>query len=295
MILVVGLSSAWQRTLFFEHFQPGEVNRATRVIEYASGKGVNVARVATLLGAPASVLTLAGGHRGTLFRKALAADGVKAKIIPIAGETRLCQTVIADDHITEMVEESPSLDPVEVSAVVASYSSLLTRATMVVLSGTVPHGCGDNFFAQLATLAKKRNVPVIADTQRAQLLQVVQTRPLLIKINQAELAAATGVSDVADGARILMKKGAQQVVISHGAKAAMAFDGTACWQEKPPRVKAINPIGSGDAMLAGLAVGLSKGSDLKTALTLGLACGTANALTEVSGVIRMSDVTTLLG
>ena len=41
MILVVGLSPAWQRTLeFSQDIQLGEVNRARRVTETASGKGV---------------------------------------------------------------------------------------------------------------------------------------------------------------------------------------------------------------------------------------------------------------
>jgi len=49
MILVVSLSPAWQRTLLFDEFRPGEVNRVRRVIETAAGKGTNtVAHCATL-------------------------------------------------------------------------------------------------------------------------------------------------------------------------------------------------------------------------------------------------------
>ena len=109
MILVVCLSSSWQRTLFFPEFCPGEVNRATRGLETASGKGVNVARVAMQLGAKVRILTTAGGARGRLFRKALKEDGIPATIISTAGETRLCQTLIGRSNdpsplITEIVE-----------------------------------------------------------------------------------------------------------------------------------------------------------------------------------------------
>jgi tagatose 6-phosphate kinase len=71
MILVVGLSPAWQRTLKFSGFRIGKVNRASGVNETASGKGVNVTRVARQLGADVRLLTVAGGHRGKLLTQSL--------------------------------------------------------------------------------------------------------------------------------------------------------------------------------------------------------------------------------
>jgi tagatose 6-phosphate kinase len=294
MILVVGLSSVWQRTLFFQGFQPGEVNRATRVVETASGKGVNVARVATQLGAKARVLTTAGGTRGEWFQGALKADGVPATVVTVGGDTRICQTLIGlADHsplITEIVEETPALTPNEVDAVFSAYARALRQASMVVLSGTVPKGCGDDFYAELARQAKRREIPVLVDTQRAQLIQVAREQPSLVKINRTELAAATGKRTVASGVRELLKLGAKRVIISQGAKASLAFDGKATWQVVPPSIQVVNPIGSGDAMMAGIAVALSQGKPLLAALKLGIACGAANALTETSGVIRKHDV-----
>ena len=71
MILVVSLSPAWQRTLEFDRLALGEVNRAKRVIETASGKGVNVARVAKQLGADVLLLTVLGGDRGRRLERSL--------------------------------------------------------------------------------------------------------------------------------------------------------------------------------------------------------------------------------
>ena len=85
MILVVGLSPAWQRTLQFEKLIPGKVNRAKRVRETASGKGVNVARVASILGAKIRLLTVASGHRGELLEPRRAS----ASADPDAGACRL--------------------------------------------------------------------------------------------------------------------------------------------------------------------------------------------------------------
>jgi len=290
MILVVGLSSAWQRTMFFDEFHLGEVNRAQRVLETASGKGVNVARVLTTLGAEARVLTVAGGRRDELLRRALRSDGVSARIVPVRGETRLCQTLVSGGVVTEVVEESPALGPSEVKAVWRAFAGELRRAELLVLSGTVPRGCGDDFYARLARAARERGVPVVVDAQRAQLMGAVREGPMLVKINRAELAAATGKG----GVGALMRLGAERVVISHGAKAVLAFDGRERWSVQPPRVEALNPIGSGDSMLAGIIVGLRNGRSLNEAVRFGVACGAANALTETSGVVRMADVRRLL-
>jgi len=294
MILVVGLSSVWQRTLFYQDFKPGRVNRAARVMETASGKGVNVARVTTTLGERALVLTTAGGHRGRLFRAALRAAALPASVVPVAGETRLCQTLIGPGSVTELVEEAPALSPREINAVLSAYTRTLRKASMVVLSGTVPKGGGDDFYAKLARLAKSCGIPVLVDTQKAQLLQVIREQPALVKINVAELAEATGTASLVKGIRELSRLGARQIVISRGADPAIAFEGKTSWQVKPPRIGVVNPIGSGDAMMAGIAVGLVRGRSLPDALRLGIACGAANALTDTSGVIRLGDVKKLL-
>ena len=294
MILVVGLSSVWQRTLFFNEICPGEVNRATRVLETASGKGVNVARVATLLGAKARVLTLAGGQRGKLFRQALNVDGVGARIVPVAGETRVCQTLVGGDVVTELVEEAPALRALEVRAVLRAFEGELKRARLLVLSGTVPVGCGEDFYARLARLAKRRGVPVVVDAQRTQLLGVVREGPVLVKVNAAELALATGKKSVVAGVAELRRLGAGDVVISQGKGPVLVFEGNESWSVRPVRVKALNPIGSGDAMLAGMVTVLWRGGDLREALRWGVACGAANALTATSGVVRLADVQRLL-
>ena len=239
MILVVGLSSVWQRTLFFDEVRAGEVNRAKQVLETASGKGVNVARVAMILGAKARVLTVAGGGRGKLFQQALKKDGVDALVVPVGGETRVCQTLIGAGVVTELVEESPGLTKSEVAAVVKVFRRELRGARLVVLSGTVPVGCGDNFYARLARLAKKRGVPVVVDAQRAQLLGVVREGPVLVKVNAAELALATGKRTVKEAVRELRQLGAGDVVISQGAQPVLVFVGQKCWGVKPVRVTGV--------------------------------------------------------
>lgn len=266
MILVVGLSPAWQRTLEFQKFIPGTVNRATRVTEIASGKGVNVARVARQLGARVRLLTVAGGVNGVRLVRSLG----PASVVRVRAATRMCQTILAGGTATELVEEPGRLSRDEVAKVMRRFDRELSRARLLVLSGCVPAGCGDGFYARLIRRAKRAGVPVLVDVQGAQLLRAAQAGPMLVKINRTELEAVPGLPRVewlivTDGARWVTCRGAQT------------------FRVRPPRVKAVNPVGSGDAMLAGMAVALSRGESMRDAVRLGVGCGAANALSAVPG------------
>ena len=63
-ILVVGLNPAWQKILEFEVLEPGEVNRARSLVQLASGKGMNAAKVLRRLGHEVHLLQVLGGSNG---------------------------------------------------------------------------------------------------------------------------------------------------------------------------------------------------------------------------------------
>lgn len=297
MILVVGLSPAWQRTLVFEEFIPGKVNRVRQVSETASGKGVNVARVASILGADVKLLTVAGGARGRLLEAELRRQELSAHVVVVDAETRICQTLVSCSPPTELVEEAGPLRSSEVREVLHAFAAEVRKAKMVVLTGTVPPGCGDDFYARVASESQRRGVPVLIDAQQTQLMNALKRRPFLVKINRDELAAATrvkggGRASTLRAVRKLIRNGPQWAVITDGARSVCVSErpGDRALFLKPPHVRAINPIGSGDAMTAGIAVGLLRGQSMMEAVRFGVACGAANAMTAEPGFVRLPDV-----
>jgi tagatose 6-phosphate kinase len=297
MILVVGLSPAWQRTVLFESLIPGRVNRAKRVRETASGKGVNVARVASILGAKIRLLTVAGGRRGKLLENSLRETGIGARIIHVESETRICQTLLALNTATELVEEAGPLSAAEVENVMRAFAAEVQRAELVVLTGTVPKGCGNDFYARLVDESRRHKVQVLIDAQAAQLRNALRRRPFLVRVNRDELIVATRTKDgrrsgIPRALDKLMRDGPQWAVISDGAKRVCVGEGPGkhIVTLKPPHVQARNAIGSGDAMMAGIATGLLRGRSMLNAVRLGIACGAANAMTLEPGLVRQSDV-----
>jgi len=284
MILVVGLSPAWQRTLTFEDFSLEKVNRAKHVSETASGKGVNVARVAGQLGAAVRLLTVAGGPRGHLFIQSLRDYGIDARIVRVEAETRICQTLLADGAVTELVEEAGAMSRDEVREIEARLASQIRQAKVLVLTGTVPRGCGDDFYARLISKARARRIPVLVDAQAKQLANAVRAKPLVVRINRDEFRAVPK----------LAREGVEWFVISNGARSVSVLHGPKTMRFTPPSVKVVNSIGSGDAMLAGIAYGIWRRQSMTEAIRLGIACGAANAMTPTPGFVRIADVKQLL-
>jgi fructose-1-phosphate kinase PfkB-like protein len=67
-------------------------------------------------------------------------------------------------------------------------------------------------------------------------------------------------------------------------------DGARFWRLIPPAIKPVSPIGSGDSFAGGFAVALARGTEPIEAARLGVACGTANALTLQAGFLNRDEV-----
>ena len=71
--------------------------------------------------------------------------------------------------------------------------------------------------------------------------------------------------------------------------AALAADQDGVWHVRPPRVRVVSAVGSGDSMLAGITWGVVRGFALLEAVRYGVAAGTANALVLGAGGFAMTD------
>jgi tagatose 6-phosphate kinase len=142
-------------------------------------------------------------------------------------------------------------------------------------------------------------VPVLVDAQKAPLRAALAERPFLVKPNLEEAAATLDLpndeSDARAAVSALMEVGARWALVSMGATGSLLGGGPGnLWRIEPPRVEAVNPIGSGDSMAAGLLLALQRGSTVPDAGVYGTACAAANALTSTSGEVRPADVEDLL-
>lgn len=107
-ILCIGTTPALSRTIILNRLAVGEVNRASHVYEYASGKPINAARVLRAIGRAPAFIGPLGGARGACIRADLARCGIIDQSIEAPAETRLCVTVIDQEAATatELIEDT---------------------------------------------------------------------------------------------------------------------------------------------------------------------------------------------
>jgi len=300
-VICCGFTPCIQRMVEFSFITMGKVNRALRVTEGTGGKGTNTARIVKTLGGIPLLLGFSGGQRGRQLEALLCKEGIEFRFISVKGETRICQTLLetGNSHVTELVEEAPPLTSNDWKKMRELFQSLELSGAIVSISGKLPPGAPDSAYAELVEIAGAAGAEVLVDTPGVPLIQCLEFSPALVKINELELRELSSVwklfsndwkSPVA-GCRRLLEKGAEAVLITCGSKPAVYLDRNESFKMVPPEIEVVNAVGSGDAVMAGVAYELSCGKTMREALITGMACGAANALNPISGAVRHEDVT----
>lgn len=294
-IICCGFTPCVQRILEYKKIEKGRVNRASRVTQGIGGKGANTARMVGQLGEKSLLLGFLGGPNGRLVEKMLEAEGVESRHVEVAGETRICQTLVeaGESETTELVEEMPPVSESEWKHMLALVQAVDADSAVVSICGKLPAGAPVDAYAQVISILVAKGGRVILDAPGEPMLCALAFKPTLVKINDVELFEAVGGDDIVEAAELLLKRGAQSVLITRGGQSAFFVDQDQQLEIFPPTIDAVNPVGSGDAVTAGMAVALSEGAELHDMLIRGMACGAANALNLVSGLLKIEDVEAL--
>jgi tagatose 6-phosphate kinase len=272
-----------------------EVNRARNVSVAVGGKATNTARVLKILGADSLMFSFAGGGNGETVRRILDQEQLSCRWVETEAETRICQTLLSDDRdgCTELVENSPPLSAREWKAFVKTFAELENGFDRIVFSGNLPPHAPLDIYAELLSLTDGKKV--LIDTSGPSLLAALEHRPAVVKINAEEIRnTLKNAAPVGELAEELMARGAGAVGITQGKSQAMLFMPGAAYTFRIPQIEALNPIGSGDSVSAGIVFALAKGSSLPEAFIFGLACGTSNAMNLNPGVVKSEQIAELV-
>jgi tagatose 6-phosphate kinase len=294
-ILTVIAKPAVDKTAIIPDFRLGEIHRPQELIVLPGGKGLNVARAARTLGADVFACLLLAGHAGEWMMETLAKEGIPSAAAFSPGETRAAFSVIdsLNGRVTEVYENGPIVPPAAWQAFEDLVVDHAAGCGWVCLSGSLPFGAPPDGYAHM--IARFGTKPVLLDIYGPGAPQAIACRPLVVKINQAEAASTTGLPAAApaqalDAARRLCQMGAQSAVVTLGKTGAVGVDFSGqAFGWKAPLVAAVSAVGSGDAFLAGIAVGLQRGLSLPDCARLGAAAGAANTLAPGAGRFQRHD------
>jgi len=247
----------------------------------AGGKGVNVARVLHALGVPVTALVVVGGKAGARIVEELARDGIRVRPVEAPGESRTClERVDADARVTQVHGPGVQGSPVLAEALRAACREIPCR--WIAVCGSLAPGLPDDTAARLVEDAHGRDVRSAADTSGGALAAVAAAGPELLRVNREELQAALGIGPGAAPCDPRIRSVGLGVV-SDGAGAVRAWCAEGRFRLHPPAVRLRNPVGCGDAMMAGLLARLDEGGDAESALRSGVALSAADAESPVAG------------
>lgn len=296
MILTVTMNPSVDTRYELEQLVIDDVNRVTPM-KTAGGKGLNVSRVLAQLGADVLATGVLGGHMGSYLEDLMDADGIPHAFSRVAGESRICLSILHEGNQTELLESGPVIAADELEAFTASFTSLVKGAACVTLSGSLPRGVDAGYYATLVQIARAQGIPVLLDTSGTALdaALAAEVKPTLIKPNLSEVNALVGASFSPDGAEELVEAldrdarfaGIEWVVVTMGANGAVAKHGGTCYRVSTPQISAVNATGSGDSTIAGYAYAMAEHEDDVAMLVRGATCGTLNAMDPQTGHLAM--------
>lgn len=315
-LVAVCMNASIDRTLFVRRWSIGHSYRAENVSSQPGGKGVNVARVLRALDVPVRLVGLAGGMVGDQIIRELDQEGISARLTEIAGSSRYCTAIVDLDQstVTEVNDPGPLVSHGELRTFLDDLTLILPHAGAVILSGSLPQGIEPVFYATLIDMAWEQGVFSVLDATGDALRMGLKAGPLLVKPNRVELEGLLGypihsLSDVAAAARAVCGMGPLMVAVTLGAQGAVLCTARGAWIADAPSIRAINPVGSGDAFVAGFLTALMETSEdlpidgspnileriqndeiLNDCLRKAVACGAANALTAQGGRVSISAI-----
>ena len=301
--LTVTCNAAIDMTYLLDRLVPGAINRVGRKAAAPGGKGNNVARVLARLGHAVVATGFVGGHAGRWIEERLAALGVEPAFVPVAGESRVCLTVVeeATGTISEIREPGAAVTAEDAERLLDRVVRLGREVDAVVVSGSLTPGLPPGFYARLLGALRTSPAYVAFDSSGEAFRRGLRGRPDLIKPNRAELAELLGRPAVMPEAIAFARRaligpvlaGDAAVLLTLGGEGAALIRRDRAYRAAAPAVAVVNTVGCGDALLAGFLDARSRAADDRDALGHAVAVGAAAALQEAVGVVSLEDVARL--
>ena len=227
MVYTVTLNPAIDYIVSPAKFSAGEINRYQKAVYGPGGKGANVSLLLSSLGVRNRALGICAGFSGGEIVRLLEERGCETDFVRMPqGHSRINVKVCAPDgEETDLNGDGPDTPPEAVEELLQKLDGLGEGDTLV-LAGSIPRSVPGDIYAAMLRRLEGRGVLAVVDATGEALRCVLPCRPFLVKPNSDELGELFGVEipDVGTAkeyAKLLVREGARNVVVSMGDKGAL--------------------------------------------------------------------------
>ena len=302
MILTVTPNPALDKVIFIDQWKTSTLMTAKKTIFSVGGKGLDSSVVLRALNVKTTAIAFFAGKTGHEILQLVEAYGIDAEPIWVDGETRTAHVITEIEHhrhshiFTGGIEISDD----HLQQLITLYKEQLKFASYVICGGLIPDILPADFHRTIVDIAKTENVPTLIDSFGVFMQEAIKANPACVKLNQDEFRLTFGIDfenfdDLTTKANdVFISKKLQSLVVTCSADGILAFTQQGNFHAQPPKQKAVNAAGAGDAASAALAWRFSEGDTWESALMWAAAASAATVLTEGTGDCNFSDVKRLM-
>ncbi|MDU6546547.1 hexose kinase [Anaerococcus vaginalis] len=297
MILSITVNPSVDISYNIENLKIDDVNRVELVNKDAGGKGIHVSYVLNELGEKVINSGFVGGKLGEFIEKRLDERKISHDFIKLDDETRNCIAIIHNNKQTEILEKGPKIGLEKEKEFLDHLEKLSKNIEIINISGSLPKGLDASFYQKIIKFAKENKIFVSLDTSGNTLKEIVkgEIKPDLIKPNETEIKdiIEKEFPENEEEIRKIFEKAPLKdipyVIVSQGKDGALFKIKNKIYKAKVPKVKAINPVGSGDSTLAGALSAIFNKEDDEDFIKKSMTCGLLNVLNEEIAHININD------
>lgn len=282
MIYLITLNPAIDKYLYVDDLKINETNTYVESNSNIGGKAINCAQIISQYTDDYELITTVDASNFKLFEGEL--SNLKKKLISVP-KTRINYKISNNNNITEINEKPAAIGSEARAELLAYISAKATADDFVLIAGSI--NLEDIEFLNDIKLAIN-GANLILDVPTLSGDQIIDLKPFLIKPNEHELLNLTSGSDLSQQAIVadcqqLINKGISNIVVSLGGNGSLFVNENEALQIGIPAGKLINAVGAGDSFVGGFLSEYVVSKNIKQALQLAAACGSATAYSEKIG------------
>ena len=251
------------------------------------GGGINVSRVIKRLDGETKAFYPAGKFSGDLLEQLLDREELDHVRIHVQEPTRINFHVIEDSTDKQFRFNLPGtgMKEGELKDLLHDLKEFTPTPDLVVVSGSIPPDLPPSCLHAIAEIVDSINAKLIVDTSGDGLHHALEYGLYLMKPNLREFAELIGKpiknqdQIIAEATKIIEEKNVSIIIVSMGQAGTVYVSSEEQGVIQTPFVPIKSRIGAGDSMVAGITLQLALNKSLETAVTYGVAAGTAAVMT----------------
>ncbi len=270
-VVTITLNPALDLTGTLSQLNIGSVNLVDKSDFHAAGKGVNVAKVLSDLGADVTVTGFLGKDNPELFYQLFEEIGVTNQFIEVEGSTRI-NVKLAEDNgqVSDINFPGVNVTAQDIKRFENTLFTLSQTHDYFVLAGSLPGGITPEQCASWIKTLRSQGKKVLFDSSKSALRAGIDACPWMIKPNHEELSELIGkplnnlqqyqqavlsLDNSKTEDKTIESKTIENIVVSMGADGVMWFNQGEWLYSQPPHMNVVSTVGAGDTLVAGFCWG----------------------------------------